>query len=614
MSNIKYNDLQFIFEKCIRWDELAGVLGKDNLKDEFLMTMKTVGDFCENQVEPVAEEVDENEVHIEKDKDGVPQVVVPEAMLKHFETLKELGLFCGATIPEDQGGYDFPLTAFFGFGEIFSMADSSLGLTPMLNEGCAQVISEYANEKIVKEYLPTLISGERVCAMGLTEPGAGSDLVGGIQTSARPAEPEGQDKAIAKRIKELDDLGEVYIVNGTKIFITNGYGDVLALARINDGISMFLVYAEDKVVPRVEHKLGIRGSATCEIVFENSPGVLIGDIGGGLIPNMLKLMTIARVGVATQGLAIGQRAHLYAKEYAKDRVQFGVPIVELSPVRQIIFENEMDIQASRALIYEGSFYYDMRLALTRKLKKTDKNSPEYNEIKAKMNRYTRIAEILVSLSKYDSSELGNSVASSSLQVFGGLGFTREYPMERFYRDVRITNIYEGTSQIQVEQVFNETFYVDKLALINQFKMGGNAAFVETDKNRIFFDIFLDEYKNEIQSSNGRPVISESLNKIDKMRVFLKEAREILFIEDRNRGKIEGKRYNGIYQQNYVDIVSAIIKSYLLLKQSIISDHKDSIAKAFIDRKVILCEYYLNSIKSRIEDLITDDYFKVVPEE
>jgi hypothetical protein len=377
---------------------------------------------------------------------------------------------------------------------------------------------------------------------------------------------------------------------------------------------MFLVYAEDKVVPRVEHKLGIRGSATCEILFEDSPGVLIGQIGGGLIPNMLKLMTIARVGVATQGLAIGQRAHLYAKEYAKDRVQFGVPIIELSPVRQIIFENEMDLQASRALIYEGSFYYDMRLALTRKLKKIGDGSPEYAEIKTKLNRYSRIAEILVSLSKYDSSELGNRVASSSLQVFGGLGFTREYPLERFFRDVRITNIYEGTSQIQVEQVFNETFYVDKLALINQFKMGGNAGFVETDKNKIFFDIFMDEYKAEIQKGNHSPVVSELLGKVDKMRGFLKEARQILFVEDKNRGKENGRKYNAIYQQNYVDIVGAIIKSYLLMKQTLISDHKVPVAKAYVDRMTVRTEYCLNSIKSRIDDLITEVYYKIVTEE
>ena len=152
MSNLNYDDLLFNFEKCIPWAEIAEVSGKDNLIDEFLMTMKTVGDFCENQVEPAAEENDNNECRLDVNSEGKNIVVIPEAMKRNFETLKELGLFCGVTIPEEHGGFGFPLTAFFGFGEIFSMADSSLGLTPMLNEGCAQVISEYANEKIVSEY------------------------------------------------------------------------------------------------------------------------------------------------------------------------------------------------------------------------------------------------------------------------------------------------------------------------------------------------------------------------------------------------------------------------------------------------------------------------------
>ncbi|MFH0974434.1 MAG: acyl-CoA dehydrogenase family protein [Spirochaetota bacterium] len=614
MAKLKYNDLMFNFEKCVQWQDIADALGKENHFDEYMMTMKTVGDFVQNLVEPFAEEIDNDECRVETDSNGKNKVRIAEPMAKHFEKLKELGLFCGVTIPEEQGGFNFPLTAFFGFGEVITMGDSSLGLTPMLNEGCAQVISEYANEKICAEYLPKLISGERLCAMGLTEPSAGSDLVAGIQTTARPVDKE-KDKDKAERISELEKLGDVYIINGTKIFISNGYGDVLTLAKINDGISMFLVYEEDKVVPRIEHKLGIRGSATCEIFYDNSPGVLIGELGGGLIPNMLKLMNIARLGVATQGLAIGERAHRYAIEYANVRVQFGVPIIQHSPVRQIIFENEIELQASRALVYTGAYYFDMRLALNKRLKTLKEGTPEYTEVKNKQRKYSRIAEILISLSKYDATELGNKVASSSLQVFGGYGFTREYPMERFYRDVRITNIYEGTTQIQVEQVFNETFYVDKVGLINQFKLGGNKGFVENDKNRVFLDIFLNEYKNEILSkSAGNPVLSGLINKVDKMREYLKEARQILFIEERNRGKELGRKYNAIYQQNYVDIVDACIKSYLLMKQSLIADYKLPVAKSFIDRAIVKTEYCKNSIKSCVDDLIGDTYFKIVGEE
>lgn len=614
MAKLNYDDLMFNFEHCISWHEIADVLGRDNLKDEFIMTMKTVAEFCENQVEPNAEANDINECRIETDENGNKKVVIPKAMEEHYKTLKELGLFCGVTVPEAHGGFEFPLTAFFGFGEIFSMSDSSLGLTPMLNEGCAQVISEFANDNIRTEYLPKLISGERICAMGLTEPSAGSDLVTGIQTTARRVDVE-KDKGKAARIKELEALGEVYIINGTKIFITNGYGDVLTLAKINNGISMFLVFKEDKVVPRIEHKLGIRGSATCEVFYDNSPGVLIGELGGGLIPNMLKLMNIARVGVATQGLAIGQRAHGFAKEYANVRVQFGVPIIQHSPVRQIIYENELDLQATRALIYTGAFYYDMKLAINRKLQQLEEGSDEHTRLKALFRKYSRLAEIHISLSKYDASELGNRVASSSLQVFGGYGFTREYPMERFYRDVRITNIYEGTSQIQIDQVFNETYYVDKVGLINQYKLGNNKAFVETDKNKLFFDTYLNDLKNEIlKKANGNQSISEMIGKVDKIREYLKESRQVLFIEEKKRGKEEGRKYNAVYQQNYVDIVAGCIKSYLLMKQALISEHKLPVAKSYIDRMVVKAGNCANSIKSCIDDLITDTFYKVIVSE
>ncbi|MBN2038533.1 MAG: acyl-CoA dehydrogenase family protein [Spirochaetes bacterium] len=611
MAKLRYDDLTFNFKEFIPWKDIAEASGREDHFDEYLMTFETVGDFIENQVEPFAEEIDNNECMLETGKDGKNYVKIADPMKKHFESLKELGLFCGVTIPEDQGGFDFPLTAFFCFGEIITMGDSSLGLTPMLNEGCAQVISEYANEKIRSEYLPKLISGERLCAMGLTEPSAGSDLVTGIQTTARPADKE-KDKAKADRIAELEKLGDVYMINGTKIFISNGYGDVLTLAKIHDGISMFLVYAEDKTVPRIEHKLGIRGSATCEVFYDDSPGVLIGELGGGLIPNMLKLMNIARLGVATQGLAIGEKAHRHAIEYANDRVQFGVPIVQHSPVRQILFENEINLQASRALTYTGAYYFDMRLAINSKLKKMQEGTPEHAELKIKLRKYSRIAEILISLSKYDATELGNRVVDSSLQVFAGYGYTREYPMERFYRDVRITNIYEGTSQIQYDQVFNETFYVDKVGLINQYKMGGNISFVQTDKNKLFFDSFLDEYKSEImQKSAGNPVFSNMLAKVDTMRTHLKEAREILFIEERNRGKEPGRNFTGIHMQDYVDIVAACIKSYLLMKQALISDYKINVAEAYIDRSVAKTEGHLVNIRTKIDDLIGEKYDRII---
>jgi alkylation response protein AidB-like acyl-CoA dehydrogenase len=610
MSDFYYDDLLFIMEKCIPWNDIASLRGKVGNIDEYLMTLKTVIRFCEGQVEPKAEEIDREECCLEGDSKENRRVCIPHAMEENLNNLKKLGFFCGATFPEEYGGYDFPMSAFFSLGEVFSMADSSIGLTPMLQEGVGQVLLEFANEKILSEYLPKLISGERYGGMGLTEPGAGSDLAV-MQTTAQPVNSGSTNNS--RRIKELQELGDVYLINGSKIFITNGFGDVLTLAQTGEGISMFLVFQEDKEVARVEKKLGIKGSPTCELYYEDSPGILIGKPGEGLVPNMMKLMNIARLGVATQGLGIAQRAHTLAKNYAtNDRIQFGVPIIELPPVRQIIFENEIDIQATRILTYTAAFYFDMRETSRWKMKHLNNDTDEYRELRKKQQRYSRIAEILIPLAKYDAAELSNRVTYSSLQVFGGYGFTKEYPLERLYRDARITSIYEGTSQIQIDQVFNESFYFEKLGLINQFKMGDEKTFVETDKNRLFMDNLLNEFRDEItQKSKGRPSVDALLDALDSMRNDLKEVRQSLFIEEKKRGKEMGKKYNSLHQREYVDIIGAIIKGYLLLKQAIISEHKELIAKAYINRMVIATEHCRKRIMSGIDDVIGDEYLRVM---
>ncbi len=603
--SMKYDDLQFIVEKCLNWSELSAVRGKEASPDDYIMSLKTVAQFCENQVEPFAEEIDNEGCCLEVSDKGIKSVCIPEAMRRNLKSLVDLGFFCGSTFPEEDGGFDMPMTSFFAIGELLSMSDGSIGLSPMLQEGCGQVICEFANEKIKKDYLPLLINGERICSMGLTEPGAGSDLAV-MQTSAVPADPEDH----SPRVEELRKMGDVYFVSGTKIFITNGFGDVLVLAKTPEGISMFLVYQEDKEVARVEKKMGIKGSPTCEIFFDKSPGVLVGRLGEGLVPNMIKLMHIARLGVATQGLGLAQKAHAMAVNYAtNDRVQFGKKIAELSPVRQILFEDEIAIQASRILTYTASLYFDLVEATKTAMKK---RPAEAEELRKRLQRYVRIAEILISLAKYDASELSNRVTYNSTQVYGGYGFTKEYPLERLYRDARITSIYEGTSQIQIEQVFNETYYFDKLGLINQYKMGDNRGFVENEKNRLFLDNLLNEYRDEIVRSAGtRGPVQDMLKKLEGMRSHLKEAREHLFVEERKRGKEEGRRYNALNQMYYVDLVGDILKGYLLLKQASISDHKDAVAQSFIDRAAIRAEYLKKMVKSGIEDVINGEYLKVI---
>ena len=589
MGNLFHKDLKFIFEKSIPFNNLHKVTGvTDEMLEDYLLILKTAGEYSSDQIAPKAEEVDKIGC---KYKDG--KVIIPEPMMESLEGLKELGLFAGVTIPEEYGGAGLPFSVFFALGEIFSIADSSIGLTPMLQDGVGQVLLEYANDDIKNQYIPKLVTGERICSMGLTESGAGSDLAN-MRTSA---------------VKGEDGF---YTINGSKIFITNGFGDVLALAKTEEGISMFLVKEEDKKVARIEDKLGIKGSPTCELSFEDSKGELIGELGQGLIPNMHRLMNIARLGVAVQGLGIAQKAHANTIEYAEQRVQFGVPIVEHSPVRKIIYENEISLQASRAMAYLATYYFDMKESLTDKLKSIPKENPEYAIIKKELTYNSRMGEILIPLVKYDTSELCNQITYSSLQLFGGYGFTKEYPMERLYRDARITSIYEGTSQIQVGQVFNESYYFEKIGLINQFKMGNSQEFIETDKNRLFLDNALNNMNDNIlKDENFNEDTQRFLNLISNSRKYLKEVREFLFLEEKKRDKKKAKKFHALYHKDYSDIIAYLFKGYCLVEHSMHLDAKKDVTESFINRMTVNVKTIRDNVLNGNDDVVSDSYKKIM---
>ncbi len=611
MNDFDYSDLRNIFEKYTDWAVLQQAKNnEEDYREEYLMTLDNAAKFSLKELAPLAEEVDQEGCKLKTGEDGKAYVQMPQGTLKNIDGLKEIGAFCGLTFPESAGGYDFPMSVFFGIGELLSMGDSSLGLTPMLQEGVGQVLLEFANSKILDSYLPKLISGDRICSMGLTEADAGSDLAN-MKTTARPVNEKDNEKIA--NLDELKELGEVYILNGSKIFITNGFGDVLALARTGESISMFLVNQEDKDVSRVEKKLGIRGSATCELLFEESPGVLIGELGDGLVPNMLKLMYIARLGVSCQGLGIAQRAHLMAKNYAtNDRVQFGVPIAEHGPVRQILFENEIELQASRALTYLASYYFDLKEALQLRIKHMQEDEPSYSELRNKLMKYTRITDLLIPMVKYDTAELCNRITYSSLQIFGGYGFTQEYPVERLYRDARITSIYEGTSQIQLREVFNGAYYLEKIGILNQFKLGHKEGFVETEKNRAFIDHFLDGLKEEILSvKGGASTISDLLSGVDRIRECLKRSRQALFLQEQQLSKELGRKFHALFYQEYTDLLGHIFKGYLLIKQSLSSPHKEKVARAYIERAVLSSNYSREKIERGLGDIISDDYYEIM---
>jgi hypothetical protein len=247
-----------------------------------------------------------------------------------------------------------------------------------------------------------------------------------------------------------------WFVNGVKRFITNGCGDVLlVLARTEPefsdgrGLSCLLVEKCPQVkIRRLEHKLGINGSPTCEMVFDNAPAKLVGQRKRGLITYVMALMNGARVGISAQGTGIGEACYRAARDYAASRKQFGVTIDNFPALRDLLSTMSVELQASRALAYYSSKCVDLEAGLTRKFESL-KGTPEAAGVRARMKAYALFNKMLTPMAKYYASEMSMRAANGAVAVLGGSGFMKDYPVERYLRDSRITTIYEGTSQLQV---------------------------------------------------------------------------------------------------------------------------------------------------------------------
>jgi alkylation response protein AidB-like acyl-CoA dehydrogenase len=304
-------------------------------------------------------------------------------------------------------------------------------------QGIAETINSFADEEIKKEYVPRLVSGEWTGAMVLTEPDAGSDLQS-VKTTAT-----------------LDENG-VWRVNGVKRFITNGCGEVLlVLARTEPefsdgrGLSCLLVEKGPWVkVRRLENKLGIHGSPTCEMVFTDAPAKLIGLRKRGLITYVMALMNGARMGIAAQGTGIGEAAYRAARDYAASRKQFGVTIDTFPALRELMSTMSVELQASRLLTYYSAKNVDLETGLTKKFEAL-KGTPEAQNVRTRLKKVAAFNKMLTPMAKYYGSEMSMRNAQGAIAVLGGSGFMKDYPCERYLRDSRITTIYEGTSQLQV---------------------------------------------------------------------------------------------------------------------------------------------------------------------
>ena len=387
-----------------------------------------VGELCADVVAP---NVARTEVEGPTVEDG--RVKYSPATAENMELFRQAGLM-GVSLPRKYGGLNFPVAVFTMIQDVVCRADAAFGNLWGLQD-CAETIYNFGTAEQCERILPRICAGETM-SMDLTEPDAGSDLQ-------------------SVRLKATFDAEENrWYLDGVKRFITNGDSDVhLVLARSEEGsvdgrgLSLFICEKSCGRVKtrRIEEKMGIHGSPTCEIVFDHAPAELCGSRKMGLIKYVMSLMNGARLGIAAQSVAIAQAAYEEAVAYARERKQFGKTIIELPPVYDLVGNMKARLDAARSLLYETARNVDMSYQLA-DLARERTLTPEE---RAEQKQFSKKADALTPLIKGTGSEIANKNAYDSVQVHGGSGYMRDYTCERLYRDARITSIYEGTTQLQV---------------------------------------------------------------------------------------------------------------------------------------------------------------------
>ena len=393
--------------------------------------LEMVGALSAEHIAPRAAGVDHEGVTL---KDG--KVSYAAGTQKNLRELSQ-GDLMGMILPRKYGGLNFPFTVYMMAVELVSRADASL-MNLFGLQDIGDTIRKFGTEEQREEFLPGFCKGEYTGAMALTEPDAGSDL----QAVKLHAYQNGEGK---------------WFLRGVKRFITNGNGEVLlVLARSEPGskdgrgLSLFACYGREGVtVRRVENKLGIHGSPTCELQFNDTPAQLIGTRRFGLIKYVLDLMFRARMGVSAQALGISQAAYEEALTYAQNRTQFGRAVSTIPAVSNMLIEMRVALEANRSLFYSSALSVDRKEKLEELIGKLKAAGKPVTEQIAELKQATKIANLLTPMTKYILSESANQITYDALQIHGGTGYIKEFRVERLARDARITNIYEGTSQLQI---------------------------------------------------------------------------------------------------------------------------------------------------------------------
>ncbi|MFZ2287367.1 MAG: acyl-CoA dehydrogenase family protein [Bacteroidales bacterium] len=400
----------------------------EDAMDNYDKVLEIIGAICADVIAPNAEDVDH-----EGPKIVGGRVRYARGTQENHEALTKAGVI-GMNFPRKFEGLNFPMVPYVMAEELVARADAGFANIWGLQD-CGETILEFASEEIKEDFLPRFNKGA-TAAMDLTEPDAGSDLQA-VQLKAHYDEEKG-----------------VWLLNGVKRFITNGDAEIsLVLARSEDGttdgrgLSLF-VYDKSAgavKVRRIENKMGIKGSPTCELVFRNAPAKLIGERRMGLIKYVMSLMNGARLGVGAQSVGIAQAAYEEAVRYASQRKQFGKTIDQFPAVYEMLTTMRVRLEAMRSLLYETARFVDIYKSWSFIGGERTLTKEEREDMKAN----TRLADIFTPMVKLISSEWCNIIAYDALQIHGGAGFIKDFPVERLYRDARITTIYEGTSQLQV---------------------------------------------------------------------------------------------------------------------------------------------------------------------
>ena len=403
-------------------------LNHEDAIDSYEKVLEIVGDICANTIAPNAEGIDLEGPSIKNN-----EVIYAKGTTEDYKALYDAGLI-GMALPRKYEGLNFPLLPYVMAAEMVARADAGFANIWGLQD-CAETIYEFGSEEQKDKFLPRFNRDGATAAMVLTEPDAGSDL------------------QAVKLKAHFDEDKNTWILNGVKRFITNGDADIsLVLARSEEGttdargLSMFIYDRNDHAVEvrHLEKKLGIKGSPTCELVFKDAPAELVGKERFGLIKYVMSLMNSARLGVGAQSVGIADAAYREALKYAEERAQFGKEIVNFPAVYEMLTNMKVKVDALRSLLYETTRFVDIFKAYEEVMKERKLEKEERMEMK----HYGKLSNVFTPLIKLTASEACNRIAYDSLQIHGGTGFMKDFPIERIYRDARITSIYEGTSQLQ----------------------------------------------------------------------------------------------------------------------------------------------------------------------